>query len=46
MRELSRRAFSETDVVADDASALIDQARVQRRRQAAVAEAAALRRAR
>ncbi|MGN5392517.1 hypothetical protein [Streptomyces sp. JL7001] len=36
MRELSRRAFPETDVVADDAPAPIDQARVQRRREAAV----------
>ncbi|MBE1603080.1 DUF721 domain-containing protein [Streptomyces stelliscabiei] len=46
MRELSRRAFPEPDVVPDDAPAPIEQARAQRRRQAAVTEAAALRRAR
>lgn len=47
MRELSRRAFPETDVVVpEDAPAPIEQARAQRRRQAAVTEAAALRRAR
>ncbi|MFE3556931.1 DUF721 domain-containing protein [Streptomyces sp. NPDC059193] len=46
MRELSRRAFPEPPAVPDDAPAPIDQARVQRRRQAAVTEAAALRRAR
>lgn len=46
MRELSRRAFPEPPVVPDDAPAPIDQARLQRRRQAAVTEAAALRRAR
>ncbi|MGW5401380.1 DUF721 domain-containing protein [Streptomyces sp. NPDC003952] len=46
MRELSRRAFPEPDVVPDDAPAPIEQARLQRRRQAAVTEAAALRRAR
>ncbi|MFG2395159.1 hypothetical protein ACGFYF_40770 [Streptomyces lavendulae] len=46
MRELRRRAFPETDVVADDAPAPIEQARFQRRHQAAAAEAAALRRAR
>ncbi|WP_274919466.1 DciA family protein [Streptomyces sp. WZ-12] len=46
MRELSRRAFPEPDVAADDAPAPIDQARLQRRRQAAATEAAALRRAR
>lgn len=46
MRELSRRAFPEPDVVPDDAPAPIDQARVQRRRHAATTEAAALRRAR
>ncbi|RPK23539.1 hypothetical protein EES37_37930 [Streptomyces sp. ADI91-18] len=46
MRELSRQAFPETDVVPADAPAPIDQARVQRRREAAVTEAAALRRAR
>ncbi|MGW7674385.1 DciA family protein [Streptomyces sp. NPDC054775] len=46
MRELSRRAFPEPEVVAEDAPAPIEQARVQRRRQAAATEAAALRRAR
>ncbi|MFE5560228.1 hypothetical protein [Streptomyces sp. NPDC056544] len=46
MWALSRRAFSEPDVVAEDAPAPIEQGRAQRRRQAAVAEAAALRRAR
>ncbi|MFJ8028455.1 DciA family protein [Streptomyces sp. NPDC096311] len=46
MRELSRRAFPETDVVADDAPAPIGQARTQRRREADVSHAAALRRAR
>ncbi|WP_331720185.1 DciA family protein (plasmid) [Streptomyces sp. NBC_01102] len=46
MRELSRRAFPEPPSVPDDAPASIDQARIQRRRQAAVTEAAALRRAR
>ncbi|MFZ3491679.1 DUF721 domain-containing protein [Streptomyces sp. 5.8] len=46
MRELSRRAFPEPPTVPDDAPAPIDQARVQRRRQAAATEAAALRRAR
>ncbi|MFF3733361.1 DciA family protein [Streptomyces sp. NPDC002476] len=47
MRELSRRAFPETDlVVPDDAPAPIRTARAQRRRQAAATEAAALRRAR
>ncbi|MEU6285050.1 DUF721 domain-containing protein [Streptomyces sp. NPDC047028] len=46
MRELSRRAFPEPDVVPADTPAPIDQARIQRRRQAAVTEAAALRRAR
>jgi hypothetical protein len=46
MRELSRRAFPEPPAVPDDAPAPIEQARVQRRRQAAVTEAAALRRAR
>ncbi|MCX5278191.1 hypothetical protein [Streptomyces virginiae] len=46
MRELSRRAFPEADVVPDDAPAPIEQARLQRRRQAAVTKAAALRRAR
>jgi predicted nucleic acid-binding Zn ribbon protein len=46
MRELSRRVFPEPDVVADDAPASFEQARAQRRRQAAATEAAALRRAR
>ncbi|MCG7527792.1 DUF721 domain-containing protein, partial [Streptomyces sp. OfavH-34-F] len=46
MRELSRRAFPEPDVAPEDAPAPIEQARVQRRRQAAATEAAALRRAR
>ncbi|CAK7288463.1 DciA family protein [Streptomyces misionensis] len=46
MRELSRRAFPEPDVVADDAPASIEATRAQRRRQAAATEAAALRRAR
>ncbi|WP_411292765.1 hypothetical protein [Streptomyces sp. SDr-06] len=46
MRELSRRAFPEPDVVADDAPAPIEQARAQPRRQAVATEAAALRRAR
>ncbi|MFE0580210.1 DUF721 domain-containing protein [Streptomyces sp. NPDC058874] len=47
MRELSRRAFPEPDVVpADGAPAPIEQGRAQRRRQAAATEAAALRRAR
>ncbi|MGW1947329.1 DciA family protein [Streptomyces sp. NPDC001940] len=46
MRELSRRAFPETDVVPDDAPAPIEQARTQRRREADVSHAAALRRAR
>ncbi|MFG3002030.1 DUF721 domain-containing protein [Streptomyces sp. NPDC048340] len=46
MRELARRAFPEPPTVPDDAPAPIDQARVQRRRQAAATEAAALRRAR
>ncbi|MFJ9380341.1 DciA family protein [Streptomyces sp. NPDC101455] len=46
MRELSRRAFPEPDVVAGDAPAPIETARVDRRRQAAATEAAARRRAR
>jgi predicted nucleic acid-binding Zn ribbon protein len=46
MRELSRRAFPETDVVSDDPPAPIEQARTERRRQADVSHAAALRRAR
>ncbi|MER6445510.1 hypothetical protein [Streptomyces venezuelae] len=41
MRELSRRAFPEPAVVADDALAPIGQARLQRRRQAAATEVAA-----
>ncbi|MFB8443592.1 DciA family protein [Streptomyces niveus] len=46
MRDLSRRAFPEPDSVSDDAPAPIEAARVQRRRDAAATEAAALRRAR
>ncbi|MEU7183901.1 MULTISPECIES: DciA family protein [Streptomyces] len=46
MRELSRHAFPEPDMVTDDAPAPIEQARLERRRQAAATEAAALRRAR
>ncbi|MFJ9026265.1 hypothetical protein ACIRPU_40820 [Streptomyces sp. NPDC102259] len=46
MRELSRRAFPESDVVPDDAPARIEQVRAQRRRQDAATEAVALRRAR
>ncbi|MEV6726642.1 DUF721 domain-containing protein [Streptomyces xanthochromogenes] len=46
MRELSRRAFPEPDMVTDDAPAPIEQARLESRRQAAATEAAALRRAR
>ncbi|WP_331755863.1 DciA family protein [Streptomyces sp. NBC_01643] len=46
MRELSRRAFPESDVVPADEPAPIEPARAQRRRQAAATEAAALRRAR
>ncbi|MEU9594417.1 DUF721 domain-containing protein [Streptomyces sp. NPDC048193] len=46
MRELSHRAFPEPEDAADDAPASIEQARLQRRRQAAATEAAALRRAR
>jgi hypothetical protein len=46
MRELSRRAFPEPDVIPDDAPASIEASRAQRRRQAAATEAAALRRAR
>ncbi|MFH8663075.1 hypothetical protein [Streptomyces afghaniensis] len=34
MRELSRRAFPESDTVADDAPAMIEQAHVRRRRPA------------
>ncbi|MFD4543592.1 DUF721 domain-containing protein [Streptomyces bauhiniae] len=46
MRELSRRAFPEPDVVPDDVPGPIEQVRAQRRRLAAATEAAALRRAR
>lgn len=46
MRELARRAFPEPDVAPDDAPVPIAQTRLQRRRQAAATEAAALRRAR
>ncbi|MGC5400767.1 DciA family protein [Streptomyces sp. DT20] len=46
MRELSRRAFPETEVAVGDAPAPINVARLQRRREAAATEAAALRRAR
>lgn len=42
MGELTRRAFPELDVVADDALAPIEQARPQRRRQAAATEAPTL----
>jgi hypothetical protein len=46
MRELSRRAFPEPDPVPDGVPAPIEQDRAQCRCQAAVIEAAALRRAR
>ncbi|WP_051807930.1 DciA family protein [Streptomyces sp. NRRL F-2664] len=46
MRELSRRAFPEPDAVPDDAPTPMEQDRAEWRRQAAVTEAAALRRAR
>ncbi|WP_435609679.1 DciA family protein [Streptomyces sp. C10-9-1] len=46
MRELSRRAFPETETAVDDAPAPINAAHLQRRREAAATEAAALRRAR
>lgn len=46
MRALSARAFPEPEPVADDAPAPIEQARTERRRQADVSHAAALRRAR
>lgn len=46
MRELPRRAFPEPDAVPDDAPAPIEQARTERRRQADVSHAAAVRRAR
>ncbi|MEU1465926.1 hypothetical protein ABZ467_35855 [Streptomyces sp. NPDC005727] len=42
MRELSRRAFSEPEVVPDDAPTPIEQVRIERRRQAEVTRAAAL----
>ena len=45
MREFSRRAFPEPEVVPDDAPAPIEVARLQRRREADTAHAAALRRA-
>ncbi|MFC9459223.1 hypothetical protein, partial [Streptomyces sp. NPDC056983] len=46
IRELSCRAFPEPETVPDEAPAAIEAARVQRRRQGAATEAAALRRAR
>ncbi|CAM5325200.1 hypothetical protein [Streptomyces griseus] len=46
MRELSRRAFPETDVAVDEAPTPFDANRSERRRQAEVTRAAALRRAR
>ncbi|MFE9476203.1 DUF721 domain-containing protein [Streptomyces griseofuscus] len=46
MWELSRRTFPEPDVIPNDVTAPIEQARLERRRQAAAAEAAVLRRAR
>ncbi|EDY48766.1 conserved hypothetical protein [Streptomyces clavuligerus] len=46
MRELSRRAFPEPDAAPDDTAVPIEVARAQQRRQAALTEAAALRRAR
>ncbi|MGW6795036.1 DciA family protein [Streptomyces chartreusis] len=46
MRELSRRAFPESDAVPDDEPAPIEQARTERRRQADASHAAAVRRAR
>ncbi|MDJ0385223.1 DciA family protein [Streptomyces sp. G-G2] len=46
MREHSRRVFPETEVAVDDAPAPINAAHLQRRREAAATEAAALRRAR
>jgi len=42
MRELSRRAFPEPDVVPDEVTAPIELVRLERRRQAAATEAAAL----
>ncbi|GGZ18511.1 DciA family protein [Streptomyces nitrosporeus] len=46
LRELSRRAFPDREPDPNDAPAPIDAARIKRRRQAAVTEAAALRRSR
>ncbi|MFF8681138.1 hypothetical protein ACF07F_24800 [Streptomyces sp. NPDC015237] len=46
MRALSVQAFPEPEAAADDQLAPIEQARIERRRQAAATEAAALRRAR
>lgn len=46
MRELSRRAFPETEAAVEEAPAPINAAHLQRRREAAATEAAALRRAR
>ncbi|MEU8489275.1 DciA family protein [Streptomyces sp. NPDC048641] len=46
MRELSRRAFPETEAAVKEAPAPINAAHLQRRREAAATEAAALRRAR
>ncbi|MFI6725539.1 hypothetical protein NRF20_12325 [Streptomyces sp. R-74717] len=46
VRELSRRASPETEAIPQDAPVPIEDARAQRRRQAAATEAAALRRAR
>ncbi|MFE4674169.1 DUF721 domain-containing protein [Streptomyces sp. NPDC056721] len=46
MREQSRRAFPEPDSVLDDAPALIEETRAQRRREAAATHAQAMRRAR
>ncbi|MFG3133491.1 DciA family protein [Streptomyces tendae] len=46
MRKLSRRAFPEPDVVPDDVPTSIEHVGLERRRQAAATEAAALRRAR
>lgn len=45
MRELSHRAFPEPDVVSDDTPASIEVSRAQHRRQAAVTDAVAVRRA-
>ncbi|PJE97307.1 hypothetical protein CUT44_13070 [Streptomyces carminius] len=46
MRELSRRAFPEAEVVSDDQPAPIEAARVQRRRESEATRVLALRRAR